>query len=142
MDDPSNSRFWDKYIAVSRLYKVRDSALRWYVRHAKNYIKTFSGLAFMDHGPAQVDEYLRDRGRDPNLEDWQFQQLVGALEILFVEMAAAPWAKQYAWREWVTTAGTLPDNHVTLAKAYGSPGPPASDRPAEAARSIENTRGR
>ncbi len=29
MEANSASHFWDKYIAISKLYKVSDSALRW-----------------------------------------------------------------------------------------------------------------
>lgn len=39
MDNASIPQFWDKYIAISKLYKVRDAVLRWYVRAAENYIK-------------------------------------------------------------------------------------------------------
>jgi hypothetical protein len=40
MNDHSVPEFWDIYIAIARLYKVRDNALRWYVRHAERYIST------------------------------------------------------------------------------------------------------
>lgn len=118
MNDPTNSRFWDKYIAISRLYKVRVSAVRWYVRYAEKYLKAFDGLALEDHGAAQVEDYLRERGRDEKLQDWQFRQIVEALEILFVEMVDASWAREFSWHDWSASATTLNDNHVTLARAY------------------------
>jgi integron integrase len=118
MDDSLGARFWDKYIAISKRYKVRDTALRWYVRHAENYLKAHEGLALAEHTAAHVGRFLRDKGRDPNLLRWQFLQIVQALEILFVEMADLDWPKDYPWQEWVTTADTLPDDHATLDRAY------------------------
>lgn len=118
MDDPSNSRFWDKYIAVSRLYKVRPSALRWYVRHAETYLKSFADLALPDHGPVQVDRYLTEKGCEPRMLDWQFEQLVEALEILFVEMVGASWSREFPWRDWRLSAKTLAADHVTVARDY------------------------
>ena len=118
MDNASISQFWDKYIAISKLYKVRDAALRWYVRAAENYIKAYEGLSLQQHGPAQLENYLREKGRNPNLERWQFKQMLHALEILFVEMVKAPWAKSYPWQDWMATAETLPTGHATLDRAY------------------------
>jgi integron integrase len=118
MGNASISQFWDKYIAISKLYKVRDAALRWYVRAAKNYIKAHEGLSLQQHGPVQLENYLREKGRNPNLESWQFKQMLQALEILFVEMVKAPWAKSYPWQDWAATAETLPTDHATLDRAY------------------------
>ena len=118
MGSDSISQFWDKYIAISKLYKVRNAALRWYVRAAENYIKAHEGLPLMQHGPAQLDNYLHEKGRNPNLESWQFKQILHALEILFVEMIKAPWAKSYPWQDWAATAQTLPAHHATLDRAY------------------------
>jgi len=61
---------------------------------------------------------LQEKGRNPNLESWQFKQLVQALEILFVEIVNAPWAKEYPWQDWVATADTLAVDHATLDRAY------------------------
>lgn len=137
MNDPSSPRFWDKYIALSRLYKVRNSALRWYVRHAENYLKAFEGIALEDHTSAQVEGYLRDMGCNTSLQDWQFQQVVQALQILFVEMVDEPWVREFAWEDWFTSAKTLADDHVTLARAYSQYTSPQGDAKAEPDRARE-----
>ena len=122
MIDQSDSRFWDKYIAVSKLYKVRDSALRWYVRFAEQYIRAHEGLPLDQHAAEQVENYLQEKSRNSNLESWQFRQLVQALEILFVEIVGHAWAREYRWQDWSATADTLPDDHSTLDRAYRPPG--------------------
>lgn len=118
MDDTPGSRFWDKYIAISRRYKVRESALRWYVRHAEDYLKSAEGLPLIQQTAAHVESFLRDKGRNPNLQHWQFLQIVQAVEILLVEMTDLEWPRDYPWHEWTETANTLPENHVTLDRAY------------------------
>jgi hypothetical protein len=117
MNNHSVPGFWDKYIAISRLYKVKESALRWYVRHTETYIAAFEEAPITEHEAEHVETYLRDKGRNPGIQSWQFLQIVQALEILFVEMVQAPWAGDYAWRDWASTAQTLPDNHATLSRA-------------------------
>ena len=118
MDDSKGSRFWDKYIEISKRYKVRDNALRWYVRHAENYLKAYKDEPLSSHTAAYLESYLREKGRNPNLRRWQYLQILHALEILFVEMADVAWAENYPWQEWIATADTLPDDHVTLDRAY------------------------
>jgi len=61
MDDDSVSHFWDKYVAISKLYNVRNSALRWYVHDAENYIKVHEGLSLAQHGALQLEKYLRKK---------------------------------------------------------------------------------
>lgn len=118
MDDFYDSRFWEEYIAISKRYKVRDTALRWYVRHAEKYLEHFQKLPLSEHTAVYVEQYLRSKGRDPHLEHWQFLQIVHAIQILLTEMANLDWARSYPWQEWAATAETLPDDHVTLDRSY------------------------
>lgn len=118
MNNHSAPGFWDKYIAIARLYKVKEPALRWYVRHAETYIAAFDEVPITEHEAVHVETYLRDKGRNPGLMGWQFLQIVQALEILFVEMVHASWAADFAWRDWDSTAQTLSDTHATLSRAY------------------------
>lgn len=97
---------------------MRDSALRWYVRHAEKYLAYCESTPLAEHTAAHVDNYLREKGRNPNVERWQFLQIVQAIEILLVEMAKLDWAQTYAWQEWAATVDTLPDDHVTLDRSY------------------------
>jgi hypothetical protein len=43
MDRQSVPVLWDKYIEIARLYKVKEYALRCYVRHAETYIALLEG---------------------------------------------------------------------------------------------------
>ncbi len=118
MSDDLGPGFWDKYIEISKRYKVHDNALRWYVRHAEAYLKAYPEVRLSSHSAEYVQRYLKEKGRNPRLQRWQFCQVVQAIQILLCDMAELPWAKSYDWGEWLATADTLPDDHVTLDRAY------------------------
>ena len=97
MNDESVPRFWDNYIYKTSSYNVKPKVARWYVRHAESYIKAHPHLRLSQHSAEQIETYLKEKGRNPHLQDWQFMQIVEALKILFIEMVKAPWAKEFPW---------------------------------------------
>lgn len=118
MTDHSQARFWENFISKTSTYSVNPRAARWYVRHAEAYIKAHPELRLKQHTSDHVEAYLRNKGRNTRLEDWQFRQIVDALKILFVDMVQAPWAEEFPWADWSTAARSLPDSHATLARDY------------------------
>ncbi|MDZ7660848.1 integron integrase [Thiohalophilus sp.] len=122
MDNPSVSRFWDNYIEKTKTYNIKPKVARWYVRHAEQYIKAHPNQRLGSHTPREVEEYLRDKGRNAPLEDWQFRQIVDALKILFVEMVQPAWAGDFSWQDWSMAAQSLRDNHATVARDYQADG--------------------
>lgn len=121
MTDHSESRFWDNFIRKTDTYSVNPRAARWYVRHAEAYIKAHPDLRLRQHSTRHVEQYLRDKGRNPRLRGWQFRQIIDALRILFVEMVKAPWAREFPWDDWADAARALPDDHATVARDYQPP---------------------
>ena len=113
--DAQISRFWDKFISKTKYYKVKPDAIRWYVRHAEEYIKAHDKRLSV-HSAQDVDKYLQAKGRNVRLKDWQFGQVVDALRILFVDMVASPWAVTYPWDDRKSQAIALPDSHPTIAR--------------------------
>ena len=118
MIDQSVSRFWDKFISKTKSYGIKHDSARWYVRHAEAYIKTHSERRLSTHSAEILDLYLKDKGRKPQLKQWQFEQIVMALKILFVDLVQTDWAKDFPWDECSNYEQTLPDNHATLARDY------------------------
>ena len=112
----SVSRFWDNYINISKSYGVKPSALRWYVRHAEQYIKAHKADRLALHTPVMLEAYLRDKGRKKHLKDWQYKQLIDALRILFTDLVKLPWSDSFAWDDWVAAADQLPDGHASIAR--------------------------
>jgi len=118
MANPNQSQFWDKYIHKTTLYNIKPDIARGYVRHAENYIKAQENPRLFEHTAIQMETYLREKGRNSRLEDWQFKQMIIALKILFVEVVKIPWAKDLAWDDWVVAATSLSNSHPTLARDY------------------------
>ncbi len=120
MDTGSISRFWEKYIIVIRRYGIRESAEHWHVKNAEKYIKWYSGIKLSNHSAQNVIDYLNYKGRSKFLLDWQFQQLVVSIKILFNDMVSVPWNANFPWDDWLDFAQTLPNSHPTVSRDYQS----------------------
>lgn len=118
MSDLSTSHFWDKYIAKTARYGIKPSAAIWYVRHVENYIKHHKTRRLKHHTAYDVEKYLKVKGRNPRLLDWQFKQIITALRILFIDVMRLSWADNFQWESYQAMAASLPDNHATVARDY------------------------
>jgi len=120
MTEQSVSQFWDNFISKTTGYNIKHAAAKWYVKHAEAYIKTDKSKRLADHSAADVEAYLKSKGRNLRLEEWQFVQIITALRILFVELVKSDWVKDFPWDEWISQATSLSDDHTTLARDYQS----------------------
>ena len=109
-------RFWHNYLSILEKSHVSVRARPWYRKHVEGYIQAHPGRRLADHLPHDVDAYLDAKGRLPNLQEWQFRQIVDALRLLFRELVGAPWARDYDWLHWRVFARMLEADHVTLAR--------------------------
>ncbi len=80
-------KFWDYYIKCVTAHGISAAKARWYVFRAEQYLYSTPRDSIVGHRKEDVIAYLDNVGREGQLEDWQFQQLVHSLEILFVEAA-------------------------------------------------------
>lgn len=115
-DPDAIHRFWDKYLALLHERGVHAPADRWYVKRAEAYIQAHPERRLSVQGPVDVTAYLEEMGRKGRLEDWQFRQVVDALEKLF-ELIAAPWRDKVDWAYWRESSHSLPPDHPTIARA-------------------------
>ena len=120
MNDDKIARFWDKFIKKTERYGIKPQAVRWYVRHAERYIKAYEGIRLAEHTPQQVEEYLAEMSRLPRLHDWQYQQIIMSLQILFTEIVQADWARTFPWHDRFLDATGLSPEHATLARETGA----------------------
>lgn len=116
MDD-SVARFWDKYISKTVSYSIPEATSRWYVRHAEVFIKAHSGRRLSSLAASDITNYLKEKGRNSNLADWQFRQMIDALRILFVDVMSLPWAKEFDWNHWMVDSRELPADHATIVRS-------------------------
>jgi len=117
-DQGKVSRFWDRYIALTKAYDINAETARWYVKHVERYIGENHKLRLVNHSSGNVERFLNELGRNKHIEDWQFRQAVDALRILFCELIIVDWAKSFPWVNWLDGARQLPNNHSTVARDY------------------------
>ncbi|EIC23013.1 integron integrase [Thiorhodovibrio frisius] len=107
--------FWERFIALARTNGVKENAIRWHVRCAETYLKAFLDKRLNQHTVADVTGYLEQAGRLDGMVDWQFVQIVDAIQNLLVT-ARAPVATEVDWEFWRASARTLQPSHPTIAR--------------------------
>ena len=131
MADQSVSRFWDNYIIKTKSYRIKPDSARWYVRNVERYIKDHKDSRLALHTSENLDNYLSDKSNNAYFEDWQFNQLVLSLKILFVDLVKTPWATDFNWDSWNKNESksdktfpqkkeddSISNSHSTLARDY------------------------
>lgn len=116
MEKAPESRRWDRFIDLARDANVPERALRWYVRRIEQYCAAHEDLPLRQHGPETVTAFLQKAGRSSTLQEWQFRQLVHALQLLFRGVLRAPWADPFDWAYWMDGARQLETGHATVAR--------------------------
>ncbi|EIC23404.1 integron integrase [Thiorhodovibrio frisius] len=111
----AKDRFWDQFIARAVQAGVKENALRWLVRRAEAYLAAFPGKRLKQHKLDDVTGYLQQAGRLDRISDWQFVQIVDAIQNLLVT-AKAPVAAEVDWDFWRASARTLEADHPTVAR--------------------------
>ncbi len=107
---PLPARFWDRYVAVLRDHFIWQSRARWHVRRAQQF------LSSVKKPPAEITAedaaaYLRRMTHSGDYYDWQFRQIVEALQFLG-QTLHLPWAKTFDWALWREAANQLPSDHA------------------------------
>jgi hypothetical protein len=111
----SVDRFWERFIDLARKNGVKDTAVRWHVRHAERYLKALSGKRLAEHTREDVTGYLESVGRIDGIEDWRFRQIVDAIQML-LSTANAKVVGEVDWAYWRDSARTLAPDHPTIAR--------------------------
>ncbi len=105
--------FWDRYIQHLVKNNVKPTVTRWYVIRVEQYLKALSGKRLANHSAKDVIDYLEGQSRNTKIKDWQFRQVVDAIQNLFT-MLEVPWLNDVDWSHWLSS--TLSDLHPTIAK--------------------------
>lgn len=112
--------FWDRYIRAVQDAGVPEYRQRWYVIRVKEFLKAHAKTRLRDQQPDKVKGYLQELGGKGTLQDWQFIQVVHALEILFAQVIRAEWAGDVDWQYYKQAAKTLTSRHPTLRRESDS----------------------
>jgi hypothetical protein len=118
--------FWDRYVKLLHDSGIKPPSDRWFVLRAAKYIQAHPNRKLAEQRPSDVDAYLADVGRQGGLKDWQFRQVVDAIQKLF-ELAGADWLAQVDWDHWRASARSLGSSHPTVARDYQQATVPVED---------------
>jgi len=110
--------FWDRFISRLRKEKEKESALRWYVIRAEEYLRENKGIKLCDHSAGDINAFLTKASRNTRIQVWQFQQIVSAIQNLFL-VDDLPCSKDIDWSYWKNASHSLSENHPTLAREQG-----------------------
>jgi hypothetical protein len=89
---------------------------RWYVIRAEQFERALGGRDPRSCDAADVTGYLQEVGTRASLADWQFRQILDALQILLETVLDLPWASEFDWAFWRDSARRLETSHTTIAR--------------------------
>ena len=115
----SEQEFWRKYAQHLSSARVSPAAKKWYSKHAQDYIRAHPGSNPRDFTVESISEYLDLASKNERLSDWQFQQLVHAIEILVCRQLQIDSGERIDWSHWKYNAFQINQNHATLAANNG-----------------------
>ena len=118
MDSTKTDSFWDIYIEKSQGYKLPDRSVRWYVRHVEDYLQSLEDKKLPQHLPSDVDRYLSAKGRKPLITDWQFEQIVDALRVLYQDVIQTSWAASFNWAYWKASSKSLEGSYEFIEREH------------------------
>lgn len=112
-------KFWSSYIKILQSKGINPDLHRWYIKHLEDYIKYYPDCKLKQHTAKNVHDYLSMLGRSTRLKNWQYCQVVDAIQILFCEHLHCHWASDINWNFLKESASSLSANHPTTARTEG-----------------------
>ncbi|MBK1733534.1 integron integrase [Thiococcus pfennigii] len=88
---------------------------RWYVVRAEAFVAAVRPKRLVEVSAAEITAFFPRYAREQRLNDWQFRQMVDALQLLLVDVAACPAAHEVEWDYWREAGVTLAADHPTVA---------------------------
>lgn len=90
----------------------------YYLLRANQFIQSAHGRHPGDLMPEDITGILEIFGRDGNLADWQFVQLVDAIRILLSVHLMSPAAAKVDWAYWKASSRSVSGDHATTAREH------------------------
>jgi integron integrase len=125
---PSN---WDRYLDLLAHRGVPERMRPWYVRRVEAFLKARRSVSLLHVTAEELTGYLQEVAAQAHLAEWQFRQLVDALQLLFVDLAHCPAGKTIDWDWWKTGGRPLDSDHPTVARSSPPAAGPAFARATE-----------
>ena len=120
-EDGTPSR-WDQYVDLLARKHVPEKARRWYVARVEAFLKELRPESLAMLTGEQITGYFEQASRSGQFAEWQFRQLVDAIQLLVVDLARVPVGHEVDWDYWKEAAKPLAPDHPTIAREQ----PPAA----------------
>lgn len=91
---------------------MKPTVTRWYVIRVEQYLKALSGKRLANHSAKDVTDYLEAQSRNTKIKDWQFLQIVDAIQNLFT-MLEVPCLNKVDWHLANSGGSYHPDSWLT-----------------------------
>ena len=114
-EDGTPSR-WDQYVDLLIRKGVPEKARRWYVARVEAFLKEVRPDSLSRLTEEQITGFFQKASSRGELAEWQFRQLVDAMQLLIVDLAQAPVGKAIDWDYWKEAGKPLDTDHPTLAR--------------------------
>lgn len=89
----------DEFVARLQGLGVKQAAVRWYVVRLQGYLNGIAKENIGDHTRIDVDAYLEKILAISTMEDWQYLQIIDAIQNYLV-VCHVPLAKEIEWEGW------------------------------------------
>ncbi len=93
-------RFWKTYRDDLANNNIRGKSAEWCIRRVEHFIKAAKGLKLREHTDEDIKAYFCRLVLDNKLTDWQFDQTVDAIRVLFTTTVKMRWARDFSWEQW------------------------------------------
>ncbi len=107
---------WEQYRELLVANRIPQRAQRWYCVHVQQFLAALKPSSLKGLSADEVTGYLQQASSQGKWQDWQFRQLVDALQLLLVDLADVKAARVVDWDYWREAGAVLPADHPTIAR--------------------------
>ncbi|UCE07714.1 MAG: site-specific integrase [bacterium] len=84
--------FWSSYLNLALREGVRKKTVKWYINWATQFAHSMKGKPLDQCTAEDVNGFLNHLRNQSNVENWQVEQAINALKLLYQDFLRVPWA--------------------------------------------------
>jgi len=107
---------WEQYRLLLDKKQVPHRARRFYVAQVKRLAKFCRPRQVSQLTAEELRQYLQQQSSRNQLNDWQFAQMVDAMQLLTLDLLAMEQAEQVDWDYWREAARNIVPHHAAIAR--------------------------
>jgi hypothetical protein len=105
---------WSQYLSVLEGQRVPDAQRQWYVRRAEAFVEAVRPARMGEVSAEPITAFFHRYGHEQRLSEWQFRQMVEAVQLLLVDLARNRAAVDIDCYYWMDAGKELAGGHPTL----------------------------